>query len=154
MKTLLTLCLVLVLMPSWVLAAYQNPTVVSNQPQSTGFVKVTFAFTGNAGETTRTREYLVRPTTTATLLRNWVDDTKKELDLLHTASIIPSLQPLQIVPGLARVAPVLTAKEVWNEKYERYKRYKDSGLVNAALTIDMNALKADLEATYLDGFID
>ena len=152
MKTLLTLCMVL--LPSLVLAAYQNPTVISNQPQSTGFVKVTFAFTGSAGEPTRTREYLVRPTTTATLLRNWVDDTKKELDLLHTASIIPSLQPQQIVPGVARVAPVPTAKEVWNEKYERYKRYKDSGLVNAALTIDMNALKADLEATYLDGFID
>ena len=152
MKTLLTLCMVL--LPSLALAAYQNPTVVSNQPQSTGFVKVTFAFTGSAGEPTRTREYLVRPTTTATLLRNWVDDTKQELNLLYTASVIPSLQPGQTVPGLARVDVPPTAKEVWNEKYERYKRYKDSGLVNAALTIDMNALKADLEATYLDGFID
>ena len=153
MKQLILLFAILVL-PVSALAAYQNPTVISNQPQSTGFVKVTFAFTGNAGEPTRTREYLVRPTTTATLLRNWVDDTKKELDLLHTASVIPALQPGQTVTALARVTPPPTAKEVWNGKYERYKRYKDSGLVNAALTADMNALKADLEATYLDGFID
>lgn len=152
MKTLLTLYMVL--LPSLALAAYQNPTVVSNQPQSTGFVKVTFAFTGSAGEPTRTREYLVRPTTTATLLRNWVDDTKQELNLLYTASVIPSLQSGQTVPGLARVDVPPTAKEVWKEKYERYKRYTGSGLVNAALTTDMNALKADLEATYLDGFID
>lgn len=153
MKLLSVVC-AMILFPSLVFAAYQNPTVQSRQQQSSGFVKVVFQFVGNAGEIAVQREYLVRPNSTATHLRNWVDDTKKELDLLHTASIIPALQSGQIVPGLARVEPAPTAKEVWNEKYERYNRYKDSGLVSAALTTDMNALKADLEATYLNGFID
>lgn len=152
MHILLTLCLML--FPSLALAAYQNPTVLDNQPQASGFVKVTFQFTGNAGEPTRTREYLVRPGTTATLLRNWVAETRAELDLLYTASIIPALQPGQTVPALARVAPTLTAKEAWNEKHERYKRYSDSGLVSTALTADMNALKGDLESTYQSGFIN
>lgn len=148
------LTLFALLFPSVALAAYQNPTVVSNQPQPSGFVEVTFQFTGNAGEPARERKYLVRPTTTATLLRNWVAETRAELDLLHTASIIPSLQPGQTVTALARVAHIPTAKEVWNEKYDRYIRYIGSGLVSAALTADLNALKADLETTYQDGFID
>lgn len=148
------LCFLLLVLPSVASAAYQNPVVESNQPQVSGFVKVTFRFDGNAGEPTRYREYLVRPTTTPTILRNWVADTRAELDLLYTASVIPSLQQGQTVSGLARVPVTPTAKEAWNEKHERYKRYKDSGLVSAALTTNLNALKADLEATYQEGFID
>lgn len=153
LKILLTLGAVLVLpLPGF--AAYQNPTVVSNQPQSSGFVKVVFQFTGNAGEPTREREYLVRPNTTAIHLRNWVADTRAELDLLHTASIIPSLQTGQTVTALARVIPSPTAKEVWNEKHDRYRKYKDSGLLGATYASNLAALKADLEATYQAGFLD
>ena len=148
------LCALLLVFPSVASAAYQNPVVESNQPQPSGFVKVTFKFDGNAGEPTRYREYLVRPTTTPTVLRNWVADMKAELDLLYTASVIPALQQGQTVSGLARVPVTPTAKEAWNEKYERYKRYKDSGLVSATLTTNLNALKTDLEATYQDGFIN
>lgn len=146
------LACVFALLPSLALAAYQNPTVQSRQQQSSGFVKVVFQFTGNAGEVTVQRDYLVRPNSTSTHLRNWVEDTKKELDLLHTASTIPALQPGQTVPGLARVEPVLSAKEAWAEKLERYLRLKEAGIT--AMDSDLAALKTNLENTYQSGFLN
>ncbi len=153
MKTLVLACLVAV-MPSLALAAYQNPVVDSRVQLPSGFVRVVFLFTGNAGEVNVYREYLIRPGTTAAALRNWIDDTKTELNFLNTAATIPGLQQGNTVAGLARVLALKTAKEVWNEKYETYRRYKDSGLVSSALTSEMATLKADLEATYEAGFIN
>lgn len=145
-------CCLLSLTPSLAVAAYQDPTVVDRQQQPSGFVKVVFQFTGNAGEQILRREYLVRSTTTVTALRNWVDDTKKELDLLHIASTIPALQPGQTVTGATRIITIPTGKEAWAEKLERYLRLKDAGIV--AMAGDLAALKADLEATYRVGFLN
>ncbi len=151
---LLLLIGAILLTPSIGLAAYQNPTVISNERQAAGFIKVNFAFAGNAGEVTVQREYLVRPTSTATHLRNWIYTTIQELNALHTASVIPALQPGQTVPALAPVATPPSAKDSWMMKFDRYKRMQGSGIVNATLTSDLAALKADLEATYQAGYID
>lgn len=154
MKRRFILACVLLLFPSVVMAAYQNPTVIDRQPMPSGFVKVMFQFTGNAGEATREREFILRPGVTAANVRNWVDDTKKELDLLHTAVVLPALQPGQTVTALARVAATTTAKEVWNGKYDRYKHFKDAGLLGATYASDLAAMKSDIEATYQTGFLN
>lgn len=150
MKMLACLLAVL-LLPSISLAAYQNPTVVSNQRQANGSVMITFAFAGNAGEPTVTRGYVVSSGTTATAVRNWIDDTIKELDLVRTAETLPAIQPGQTVPRLARPADVTPANRVWLQKLATYLQVKDSGLT--ALAADIAALKADLEATYVTGYL-
>ena len=150
MRTLLVALLMLA--PSLAMAAYQNPTVVSNQRQANGTVLITFAFSGNAGEPTVTRGYVVSQGTTATAVRNWIDDTIKELDLVRTAETLPALAPDQVVPRLARVTPAKAAKQAWREKFELYLRIKDSGV--AAIASYVTALKADIEATYLAGYLD
>jgi len=128
------------------LAAYQNPVVKSNQLQSNGSVLVTFEFAGDAGEPTVTKGYVIQRATTATELRNWVDDTISELDLIQTASKLASIQPGQTVPKLARVQPVLSACRVWVEKLERYLRVKDAGVT--AIAVDVATLKTNIENTY------
>lgn len=140
------------LFPSLSFAAYQNPTVVSNQRQANGTVLIQFAFSGNAGEPTVTRSYVVSQGTTAIAVRNWIDDTIKELDLVRTAETLPALAPDQVVPRLARVTPAKAAKQAWREKFELYLRIKDSGIT--AIAPYVTTLKADIEATYQEGFLD
>lgn len=147
----IVLLVLMLVFPSLTWAAYQNPTVVSNARQGNGTVLMTFAFTGNAGEPTITKGYVIQQSTTATALRNWIDDTIKELDLVHTAATLAILQPGQTVPRLAKTTPAPTAKQVWRDKFQRYLLVKDAGIV--AMSADIAALKADLEATYQAGFL-
>ena len=144
--------LVLMLSPFVGHAAYQNPTIVAHDVQTNGVVRLDFIFAGNAGEPSVRRSFYVGQGTTATILRNWVDDNIKELDLLFAAQSLPSLQLGQVVPRLARVDPTPTPKDVWNAKFDRYLRALNSGI--SAISSDMTALKADLEATYQTGFIN
>lgn len=139
------------LFPSLSFAAYQNPTVLANDKLSNGTVKISFQFTGNAGEPIVRRDFIVSAGTTATTLRNWIADTIDELDLMYTAGTLAILQPGQTIPRLNRVPATPTAKQIWVEKLSRYLHVKDSGIVAAAS--DIAALKADLEATYQAGFI-
>jgi hypothetical protein len=148
------LVLLLLCVPSVGLAAYQNPTVLKNDATGDGGAAITFQFAGNAGEPIVVKVYTVQQNSTVTALRNWVDDTIVELNLLFTAKTLPSLQPGQTVPRLARTPPVPTAKQVWLDKLERYKNFKDTPLAVAGYTNAVAALKADLEATYQNGFID
>ena len=151
MKRLLIAC-ILSLIPAWALAAYQNPTVLENNRQADDEGVILFEFTGNAGEPTVQRRFVVQPNATVTSLRNWVDDTIAELNLLQTARTLPSLQPGQTVTRLARTTPPPTAKQVWLDKLRRYLDLKNSDITAAASAI--SALKADLEATYQAGYLD
>ena len=135
-------------------AAYQNPTVTANTKQPNGSIVITFQFVGNAGEPIVKRDYSVNAATTAPILRNWVDATINELDLMYTAASLPSLQPGQTVTRLAPSAPVPTARQVWAGKFHCYMIIKDSGLAGSALASDVAALKADLEATYQAGHLN
>lgn len=146
------LILLMLLAPSLALAAYQNPTVISNERQQNGFPRITFQFTGNAGEPVVRRAYVVSSSTTATTLRNWIANTIDELDLMHTAGTLAILQPGQTVPRLNRVNPAPTAKQIWRGKLDRYIHAKDSGIT--AIASALTTMKADLEATYQAGFLD
>lgn len=145
--------IVSLVVPTLAQAAYQNPTVISNERLSVGSTKLIFRFNGNAGEPAVTREYMVGPNTTATILRNWVDATLDELNLMHTAATLPALQPGQTVPRLAPVAVTPSAAEVWQRKVSRYSRACTVGLTGAIAT-DCTALKSDIESTYQAGFLD
>lgn len=138
---------------SVVQAAYQNPTVTGNDRQQNGSTKLTFQFTGNAGEPTVIRQYTVNPASTVAALRNWVDGVIAELDLMHTAANAAALQPGQVVPRLATVPPVPTAKQVWRGKIFRYDQACKSTFVGTVATA-CAALKSDIESTYAAGFLD
>ncbi len=142
-----------VLIPELAHATYQNPTVISNERLSSGSTKLIFRFNGNAGEPSVTREYMVGPATTATILRNWVDATLDELNLMHTAATLPSLQPGQVVPRLAPVAPSASAKDVWQRKVANYAQFCTRSFTGSIAT-DCTTMKSDIEATYQAGFLD
>lgn len=140
-----------ILLPTWSFAAYQNPTIISNDPIAGGFTRIGFLFTGNAGEPQVRKDFVINETTTAASLRNWVDDTIKQLDALRTAATLPALQVGQTITRLARTNPTPTAKQVWGGKLRRYMEVKDAGITAAAS--ELSSLKADLEATYQAGFL-
>ena len=151
-RAMMVFALMLIGAPA-VQAAYQNPTVTGNDRQQNGSTKLTFQFTGNAGEPTVIRQYTVNPASTATALRNWVDGVMAELDLMHTAASLAALQPGQVVPRLAPVAPAPTAKNVWRGKIFRYDQACKSSFTGAVATA-CTALKSDIESTYAAGFLD
>lgn len=155
MRYILTLVLtVAVLVPSWGWAAYQNPTVISNERQNDGYVKLRFRYVGNAGEPTVERDYLVQHHSTATALRNWIDDTINELDLLHTATSLPALQPGQTIPRLARTPRALTLKEAWIADFTWYLQIKDAATNIPVLAAPIAAMEADLNTRYQAGYLD
>ena len=147
------LFLTLVILPTVASAAYQNPTVIANERQPNGFTKLIFRFTGTAGEPAVTRDYTVSPTTTAARLRNWVDATIDELDLMHTAATLPALQPGQSVPRLAPTPPTPSAKAAWRMKVVAFRESCGHGFAGNLATA-CAALKTDIEATYQAGFLD
>lgn len=153
MRTLTVILSLVLLVPTLAHAAYQNPTVIANERLSVGSTKLIFRFNGNAGEPAVTREYMVGPNTTATILRNWVDATLDELNLMHTAATLPSLQPGQVVPRLAPAAPAASAKDTWRRKVANYTQLCTHGLTGAVAT-DCTALQSDIESTYQAGFLD
>lgn len=131
--------------------AYQNPTVISNDPIAGGFSRIGLLFRGDAGEPDVRKDFSITESTTAQSFRNWVDETIRQLDGLRTAATLPALQVGQTITRLARTAPALTAKQTWQAKFSRYLEVKDGGITAAAA--ELAAMKSDLEATYQAGFL-
>jgi len=150
---IILLLLALLLVPHVAQATYQNPIVISNERLTVGSTKLIFQFSGNAGEPVVTREYMVGPATTATILRNWVDATLDELNLMHTAATLPALQPGQTVPRLAPVVPAASAKDVWRRKVANYAQFCTRSFA-ASVATDCTTMKGDIESTYQAGFLD
>lgn len=153
MKTLLSTLFALMLMPTLVQAAYQNPTVERNEPTPYGATKLTFLFTGNAGEPVVRRDYTINASSTATTLRNWIDATIVELNLMRTTAVLAALQPGQVLPRLAPVAPTPTAKQAWRQKVNVYNDVCRSSFLNPVASA-CTALQSDIESTYQAGFLD
>lgn len=150
---LIVLLLALLVSPSLSFAAYNTATVISNELKEDGRTRLVFRITGNAGEPAVTREYFVNSGSTATVLRNWVDGTINELNLMRTAATLPALQTGQIVTPLAPTAPAApTAKQIWLNKVSRYQQFSALGLTGTAAT-DLAALLADINATYVTGYL-
>lgn len=149
----IVLILALLLVPSISFAAYNSATVISNELKDDGRTRLVFRITGNAGEPAVTREYFVNSSSTATTLRNWVDSTLNELNLMRTVATLPALQTDQVVTPLAPTAPAApTAKQIWLNKVSRYKEFAGMGLTGTAAT-DLAALLADINATYITGYL-
>lgn len=150
---IILLLLAMLLIPHVAQAAYTNPTVISNERLAVGSTKLIFRFNGDAGEPAVTREYMVGPATTATILRNWVDATLNELNLMHTAATLPALQPGQTVPRLAPVVPAPSAKDAWQRKVANYVQFCAQSFTGLIAT-DCATMKSNIESTYAAGFLD
>lgn len=148
----LAIAIMLLLLPVWASAAYQNPVVIANEPKADGRIKLVFEFKGNAGEPTVTKDFIVQPSTTATIVRNWIYTTIAELDLMNTAATLPALQPGQTVTRLAPVAPTPSACAVWKRKVEQYTQVAGNAFTGTIAT-ELAALKSDIESTYPAGCI-
>lgn len=144
------ICVVLVI-PAH--AAYQNPTIIANNRTEDGTVKLTFRFTGNAGEPDVQRVFSVGPATTLTILRNWVDATINELDLMRTASTAPQVQVGQTITRLAPVAPTPSAKDVWQQNVANYRQFCTNSFTGGIVS-DCDAIKTNIQNTYQAGFLD
>lgn len=153
MRQLMLCILLTALLPSWATAAYQNPTIIANERLSVGSTKLILRFNGNAGEPAVTREYMIGPDTTVTSIRNWVDATIKELDLMQAVSVNASAQPGQTVPRLAPAASVPTARDIWQSKVASYTQKCGNGFTGAIATA-CTTLKADIESTYQAGYLN
>ena len=153
MLTRFLLTSILVVLPTLASAAYQNPTVVTNERQPNGSTRMVLQFTGNNGEPVVAREFTIVANTTATNFRNWVHSVIAELNLMHSAASLPALQPGQIVPALAPTPPTPSAKNIWRNKVFLYDQLVGKSYAGTLAT-DMTALKADIEATYQAGFLD
>lgn len=134
-----------------VMAAYQNPTVISHQILEGGALRLTMQFTGNAGEPTETRLYTVTPATSLRDIREWAGLVIDELDSYRALSALPALQIGQTITRAAVAAPNLTPKQQWRRAYRKCKALEASGLAGAVAT-ERAACKANLEATYQAGF--
>lgn len=143
---LILMVLILGLVPAVSFAAYQDPTIISNDGK-----QIVFQFSGDAGEDIKTMTYVVQSSTTQKAVREWVKDTIDELNGIRSAATLPALQPGQTVARLNRTAAARAAKETWNDKLARYLYVKDSGL--AASAAELAAMKTDLETTYQAGFL-
>jgi hypothetical protein len=72
---------------------------------------------------------------------------------MRTAATLPSLQIGQTVTPLAPTAPPApTAKQVWLGKVSQYNQFAALGLTGTAAT-DLAALLADINATYITGYL-
>lgn len=147
---LLIMVLVLIV-PSISLAAYQNPTVTAKVRLAGGQTKTTFQFSGNAGEPTITRDYVTSQGVTNLGVLEWVADTMAELNNLQTVDGLTTLQVGATPTPANRAVAAKTAKQTWREKYAVYLAAKDSGVV--AIAADLATLKADIETTYQAGFL-
>lgn len=131
--------------------AYTNPTIVANEPQTDGTLRLVLKFSGNAGEPDVIKDFIVKSSTTPTILRNWIDATMVELDKIRTAATIPGLQVGQTITRLAPTPATPSPKSVWQTKLNQYLQAKGYGIT--AADADLAAMKADLEATYQTGFL-
>lgn len=147
------LMILLLLVPLEAGAAYQNPTVIANERLSVGSTKLIFRFAGDDGEPIVTREYMIGPNTTPTILRNWVDATLDELNLMQAAATLPALQPGRVVPRLAPTVPAPSARAIWTRQVGLYREVCQSAFVGQVAT-DCAALKATIESTYQAGFLN
>lgn len=117
---------------------------------SDGSVSLLIEFTGNAGEPPRTQRYTIRPTDTLKTIRHWAINVAANLG--STKSIADALTVGQSVDLTPIVPTPPTAKETWILKFEKYRRYAIANWAGA-LSTDLSALKADIEATYQASYL-
>jgi hypothetical protein len=133
-------------------AAYNTATVKTNEPNRDGTYRLVATFTGNAGEPAVDREITVSAGTTLTVLRQWAINIAAELNGTRTVATNAAVQPGQTV-NLTPITPAAaTAEAVWQEKARRLQRLKALGLTNSTAVTRINALEADVNATFVDGY--
>ena len=130
--------------------AYTVATLVAKDvPFDDGRVRITVEFTGT-GETAKRRDYVVGPTDTLQSIRQWAIAQAASLGTVKT--VADGLTVGQSVNLTPITPPAATAEQVWRGKLARYRALEGLGLTGQAAT-DLAALKADIEATYVTGYL-
>lgn len=131
---------------------YITATVVQKDPPLTdGSVALIVEFVGDAGEPAVRRPYTWGGDDTKLAMRQWVTEQKRQLNGKRTVSTVLVGDVLASVSPAAPTAAEI-AESLWRSKAARYERLAGLGLTGQAAT-DLAALKADLAATYLTGYL-
>lgn len=135
--------------------AYTTATLIAKSPYLTdGRVTIEVAFSGDAGEPVVTQGYSVSPSDTGQTLRAWAAKMAANLNSVKTvASALTVGQSISIVPITPPADPATVAKEIWLGKLKRYQYFIATGGFTGALGSDLAAIKADIEATYVAGYL-
>ena len=132
--------------------AYNAATIIQKDPVGTdGRVHCVVAFTGNAGEPEERRDFYVDGSTTALSVRIWA---REQVASLNGRKTLADAVTVPFVINLA--APAVTpptAEHVWLEKARRLVRAKAMGLTNATAVANITALQAEVDSTYIDGYV-
>jgi hypothetical protein len=132
--------------------AYTTATLKSkDQPFADGRVRIIITFTGNAGEPSIDRDFILNAETTGLELRRWA--INEAAGLLARKTIVDSLTIGQSINLTPIAPPVPTAREIWEGKANRLRRAKELGLTNATAVSELTTLEADVNATYVAGYI-
>lgn len=138
------------------MAYTNNFTLVQvDPPKSDSSYVITVEFVGNAGEPAIRRQRTLS-TESGADIRTWAHGVMTELNGKRTSytTVLGLLN--QTFTTLAPAAPAApaapTAKQVWLNKVERYKQFAGMGLTGTAVT-DLAALLADINATYVTGYL-
>ena len=131
--------------------AYDVATLVQKDPAGLDRrVRIVVEFTGNAGEPVVRREYYVGPSDTALSIRRWAIDQAANMGSIKTVADALTIGQSVNLTAIPPATP--TAKEIWRGKVSRYKQFAALGLTGTAAT-DLAALLADINATYVTGYL-
>lgn len=133
--------------------AYTTATLTQKDPPGAdGRTRIIVTFTGNAGEPAVLREHYVDNDTLADL-KAWARTEAATLlgrksiaDLLNVGAALDLTPPAG--PSAAQLAEI-----AWLDKARRLQRAKAIGLTNGTAASDINALQADVDATYLTAYL-
>jgi len=132
--------------------AYNAATITQiDPPVADGRVHVVVAFTGNAGEPAMKRETYVDESTD---LDEWARQETQRLNQRRvTAAKLSVGQVLDLAP---KDEPMIeaTAQDVWLEKVQRLARLKAMDLTNQEALAAVDALQADVDASYQQAYVD
>lgn len=133
---------------------YTTATIVENTDGQDGRPFLLVEFTGDSGEAPKRVPAPVASIATALQLRQWVKTQLTDLNSRRSLVDVPALAVGQVIPPAnPSAAAAATPEEIWLEKARRLQRAVAIGLTVAQATTDINALKADVNATYVSAYL-
>lgn len=132
---------------------YDTWTIVEKDPPAPdGSVAIRIELTG-ATEVTKRIGYVIRGGTVPREIKNFIWAQATAVASKSIADLIPIGMTGPIVKPPDPAPPTPSAQDVWNAKVARYQAGKALALTNATAVSDLNALFADINATYQSAFL-
>lgn len=132
---------------------YTSATVLTNTRQDDGRSILTVQFNGDAGEPPVREDITIDGDTTVLSLRRWAIGIRDRLNNIRTVATLPGLAPGQTIALNSIAPPAPSARDIWWAKAARLLMANELGLTNVAAVSDRSALNADVNATYVAGYL-